>query len=271
MSENSLQDRIALVTGAGSGIGAAIARNLADAGATVVIADRSAEGARQTAELIRNGGGRAAARVVDLADRAARAEVIPSVVEEFGRVDVLVNNAADHGQRVGALDLSEPEWDRVLETNLATPMFLCQAAARDMITRGSGAIVNIAAIQARLPVPTYVAYGASKGGLIALTKVLAAELSPHGIRVNAVAPGLIDTSSFQTSMGGQAAAVPALLQRSGTPQELAAAVGFLASDAASYITGTVLTVDGGRVISRLPDPIDGQFRGYAVPDYRIGP
>lgn len=270
-TQQSMTGQIALVTGAGGGIGAAIACHLAESGAVTVLADRSAEGAQATAQRIEDAGGTASIRIVELADRQARQEVIPSVIEEFGRIDILINNAADHGARSSALDLTETDWDRVIETNLAAPMFLIQAAARDMAQRGSGAIVNIAAIQAQLPVPTYVAYGASKGGLIALTKVLAAELSPQGIRVNAVAPGLINTDSFQTSIGGKQAPVPALLRRSGRPEELAAAVGFLASDAASYITGTVLTVDGGRVISRLPDPVDAQFRGYSVPDYEVGP
>ncbi|HVX44565.1 MAG TPA: SDR family NAD(P)-dependent oxidoreductase [Mycobacteriales bacterium] len=270
-TEQSMAGRIALVTGAGGGIGAAIALHLAECGATTVIADRSSEGAEATAGRIRTAGGQAAIRVVDLSDRAARQEVIPSIVAEFGRIEILVNNAADHGARSSTFELAQDDWDRVIETNLSAPLFLIQAAARDMVQRGAGAIVNIAAIQAQLPVPTYVAYGASKGGLISLTKVLASELSPHGIRVNAVAPGLIDTSSFQTSIGGNPVPVPALLRRSGRPEELAAAVGFLASDAASYITGTLLTVDGGRVISRLPDPVDAQFRGYTVPEYEVGP
>jgi NAD(P)-dependent dehydrogenase (short-subunit alcohol dehydrogenase family) len=270
-TQQSMAGRIALVTGGGSGIGAAIASHLAECGAVTVIADRSAEGTEATARRIREAGGRVATRVVDLADRAARQEVIPSIIEEFGRIEILVNNAADHGARISTLELTQQDWDRVMEVNLGAPMFLIQAAARDMARRGAGAIVNIAAIQAQLPVPTYVAYGASKGGLVSLTKVLATELSPKGIRVNAVAPGLIDTTSFQTSIDGNPAPVPALLRRSGRPEELAAAVGFLASDAASYITGTVLTVDGGRVISRLPDPVDAQFRGYTVPEYEVGP
>lgn len=267
--ERDLQDRVGLVTGAGSGIGAAIARHLAARGATVVIADRQPESTQQSVEAIRARGDAASGRVVDLADRTARRDLVPSVLEEFGRIEILVNNAADHGGRLDALSLTEENWDRVQETNLAAPMFLAQAAARDMLPRRAGTIVNIVAIQATLPVPTYVAYGASKGGLVSLTKVLAAELSPHGIRVNAVAPGVIATDSFASSVAADPAPVPALLRRSGRPEEIAEAVGFLAGEKSSFVTGTVLTVDGGRAISRLPDPVDAKFRGYDLPHYRI--
>ena len=250
-----LTDRVALVTGAGRGLGRAIAAHFLDCGARVAVADLEFPAKIGTSM-----------HVVDLADSRARAELIPAIISEFGRIDILVNNAAYHGERVRALEMSEADWDRVIATNLTATAFLSQAAARDMATRKSGAIVNLAAIQAQLPVPSYTAYAASKGGIAALTAAMAGEFGTLGIRVNAVIPGVIGSESYDETIESSGGPPATLLGRAGRPSEVAAAVAFLASDEASFSTGSMLHVDGGRVLSRRPDPVYQAFPGYEVPD-----
>ncbi|WP_298331855.1 SDR family oxidoreductase [Haloactinopolyspora sp.] len=261
-----LAGQVAVVTGGGGGIGRATAVRLAAEGAGVLVVDVDHDAARATADAV---GERAEIRVCDLADPTARAAVVPAALDRLGRLDILVNNAAYHGPRLPFLELPSTEWDRILATNLTATAALCQDAARHMVAAGSGSIVNITAIQERLPLATHAAYAASKGGVSALTRSLAVELSPLGVRVNAVAPGMIATSSLQASLTGDGAApaaappsdrtTPTLLGRDGTPDELAAAVAFLASDDASFVTGHVLTVDGGRSLSRRFDPLAARY------------
>lgn len=256
--DERLGGRVAVVTGAAGGIGRAVAARLAGEGAHVVAVDRDSAGVHETAEAI--GSAACTPAVVDLADRRARGGIIGEVVAGHGRVDILVNDAAYHGERLAFTDSTDDDWDRVLETNLTATASLCKDAAGHL-PGGSGAIVNIGAIQEVLPVPTYAAYAASKGGIAALTRALAVELGPRGVRVNAVAPGGIETVAFRGTLdeagsGEPASPFPALLRRGGRPEEAAAAVCFLASADASYITGTVLRVDGGRTLSRLPDPFE---------------
>lgn len=260
-----------IVTGAAGGIGQAIAHRLAADGYAVLCVDRDAAGVRRACAKI---GDSAQPAVVDLADREQRREIVPDAVERLGRVDLLVNNAAYHGPRVGFLELPLPEWDRVLETNLTAAADLARSTTEHLVAAGrAGTIVNIAAIQEVLPVATYTAYGVSKGGVSALTRSLAVELAPYDIRVNAVAPGVIHTDAFQSTLeasdeeaGLADAPVAALLGRGGRPEEIAGVVSFLASGDASYLTGVVLPVDGGRSISRRPDPFQTGFRAQEAAD-----
>ena len=243
------ETRVAVVTGATSGIGAQIARRLHSDGLRVVIAGRSQErGAALEAEL----GERAAFVRADLTEPDASDAVIDFAARNFGPLDVLVNNAAvDH---TGAL-LSVPveEIRHTFETNVVAAIQILQAAGRAMVVSGGGAIINITSRVASAGVPGLAVYSASKGAMEAITRTAAVELAPYNIRVNAIAPGLTRTPLYEEWMAGmadaeqvardQAAAIP--LGRIAEPEDVAAAVSFLASADAAYITGTSLPVEGG--------------------------
>ena len=263
-----MRGRVAVVTGAARGIGRAVATRLAADGAAVVLVDRNEAVADVAAGLTVSRSGPAAAGpaeaaatylVADLADAARCASVIPEVVARHGRVDMLVNNAAFLGRRLSFLDTDLDDWRNVLDINLTAAMVLGRDAARDMVARRFGAIVNITSIQEDLPVSAHAAYVASKGGLSALTRAMAVELSPLGVRVNAVAPGVIDSPSMGDTLRERHADTsvtpPTLLRCFGAPEEVAAAVAFLCSDAAGFCTGATLHVDAGRRLSRYPDPL----------------
>ena len=255
-----LEGHTALVTGGAQGIGLAVVKRLCADACSVLLADVDERGG-SVAEDITAAGGRCAFAQVDLADRRQRDTLVDRAVKTWGSLDILVNNAAWLGERRPLSELSYEDWDRVMEVNLASAVFLARDAAAQM--RSGGSIVNLSAIQDRLPLPSHVPYGTSKGAISALTRALAVELGPRGIRVNAVAPGGIETPSMadtRLSLGvGDAdpSGSPALLQRPGSAQEVAEVVSFLASPRASYLTGVVVTVDGGRTLSRRPDPLSG--------------
>lgn len=254
----SLEGQSAIVTGAAMGIGERIAHRFAEAGAAIVIADRDADRSEAVARELQRLGAKARALCVDVANVSDATRCVETAVEDFGRVDILVNNAGIFPSSP-ALDLTEGDWDRVLSVNLKGAFFLSQAAAKRMRGQGSS-IVNIASIDALHPAGTLAHYDASKGGLVMLTRSLALEFAPLGIRVNAVCPGAIQTPGADEAMtqmarGTSAAAVREAfaaripLKRMGTPDEIALATLFLASRASSYVTGSTLVVDGGYLLS----------------------
>ena len=234
----SLEGKRALVTGASKGIGRAIARELAAAGAAVVVGYRS--GAEEAAELAAEIGGRAVQADVSRPEEAAR------LVEEAGDVDILVNNAGLTRDGVLAR-MSDDDWRTVLETNLSSVFYTCRAVCRPMMRRRAGAIVNVASIVGLRGNWGQTNYAASKAGIVGFTKSLARELGSRGVRANVVAPGYIRTRLTEVLPEEATAAMlgNTPLGRLGEPEDVAGAVRFLCSDEASFITGAVLLVDGG--------------------------
>ena len=237
--------RVALVTGASRGIGRAIARSLAAGGATVVAAARGS-GAEAAAEEIRQAGGRAESVSLDVTDAASVDAAISGVVARFERLDILVNNAGITRDQL-VLRMKRDDWDAVLGTNLTAAFTTVQAALKPMLKQRHGRIVNITSVVGQSGNAGQANYAASKAGLIGFTKAVALEVASRQITVNAVAPGLIDTDMTRAiAEGAQASWAERIPQkRLGTTDEVAAAVVFLASDEASYITGHVLAVNGG--------------------------
>lgn len=233
----------ALVTGASRGIGAAIARGLAEDGWAVGVNYRKdSEGAERVVEEIESGGGSALAIQADVSDPAAADKLFTALEERFGSVLVLVNNA---GMRADGLSpqLEDDAWDRVLETNLSAAFRTTRRALRTMMRERFGRVVNIASVVGQRANPGQANYAASKAGLIAFTSTVAAEVARRSVTVNAVAPGLVDTDLTEDIGDELLNAIPA--RRAGTAEEVAACVRFLASQEASYVNGTTLTVDGG--------------------------
>jgi NAD(P)-dependent dehydrogenase (short-subunit alcohol dehydrogenase family) len=252
-----LNDRIAIITGAGQGIGAACAVRLAREGAKIIVADVNADAGRAVANEIRARGGTAEFVDCDVSEKLDVHNLIAKALEVHGRIDVLVNNAGIVDD-APFLDLPEEEFDRILATNLKGAFLAGQAAARQMVKQGprsdgsaAGAIVNMGSINAVFALPDHVAYSVSKGGLAQLTKAMAIALAPHGIRVNAVGPGTIETPLLAGVVKDEAFRKKVLsrtpLGRVGQPEEIAAIVAWLASDEASYVTGTTVYADGGRL------------------------
>lgn len=245
-----LAGRVALVTGAGSGIGAATARRLAAAGARVALADREPDRAGTVADQIRGAGGDARSYHVDVADPAAVAACLSAVVADFGRLDIAHNNAGVTGVFADTADYPPAVWQRVLAVNLTGVFHCLQAELAQLLRQGTGgAIVNTASGAALRGVPGSAAYVAAKHGVAGLTATAAVEYAAAGIRVNAVCPGLVNTPIVRFDAAGLAAAHP--IGRAAEPEEVAEAVCWLASDAASYVTGALLPVDGG-LIAGLP-------------------
>jgi NAD(P)-dependent dehydrogenase (short-subunit alcohol dehydrogenase family) len=255
-----LKDKVAVVTGAATGIGQAIAERFAAEGAVVAIADLNEDGATAAAERIEAAGGRAAPYIVDVSRRELTQALMRDVVQRHGRVDILVNNAGVTRYRP-FLEMTGDDWDRVLDVDLKGVFFCAQAAAPYMSEQSYGKIVNISSVAGTGTTPFNTAgspggssaYGSAKAAVILLTKTLARELGPHGINVNCVAPGSFLTAITASTRTPEQLAQhtehrkkACVLGRLGTLDELAGSVLFFASDEASYITGQTLSVDGGR-------------------------
>jgi 2-deoxy-D-gluconate 3-dehydrogenase len=243
-----LEDRVALVTGASAGLGAAIAVALAEAGAHVIAHGNSRE-PDSTCDLISKTGRRTLALRGDLADHTVPARLIESSIKEFGRLDILINNAGTI-RRSPAVDFTEEDWSVVIEVNLSSVFRLSQGAGKHMIASGRGGkIVNIASLLAFQGGITVPAYAASKGGVAQLTKALANEWARHNINVNAIAPGYMRTDNTAALQADETRnrqileRIPA--DRWGVPEDLSGAAVFLSSSASDYINGHVLVVDGG--------------------------
>ncbi len=248
MSETlSLQDKVAVVTGASRGIGRAIALELAARGAAVVVNyHHSAEAARQVVEQITAAGGQAAAFQADVSDFDQAQALIKFAIQTFGKIHILVNNAGITRDKL-IMMMREEDWDAVLNANLKSTFNCSKAAVRPMMRQRYGRIINIASVAGQMGNAGQTNYSASKAGQIGFTKALAREVASRNITVNAIAPGFVDTEILDSVPEDMLAAALQLvpLGRKGLPEEIAYAVAFLASDQAAYITGQVLGVDGG--------------------------
>jgi 2-dehydro-3-deoxy-D-gluconate 5-dehydrogenase len=243
-----LSDKTALVTGGGSGLGRAICRGFAEAGARVVVADLSRDGASETVALLRQAGSDGFAEELDVTSKQQVEGAVGKIVKNFGAIDVLVN-CAGRAIRGAALDYKEEDWNTVVDVNLKGTFFCCQAAGRFMAAQGSGKIINIASIGGFIAYPGSIAYLASKGGVVQLTKGFAVELAPYNVQVNAIAPSLFDTPMVANTRSDSESQryfmdrTPA--GRKGRPEEIVGAAIFLAAACSSMVTGHTLAVDGG--------------------------
>jgi gluconate 5-dehydrogenase len=247
-----LTDKVALVTGAWRGLGFAIAKGLAHAGATVVLNGRRPAELAAAAKVLTEAGLHAATAVFDVTDAAAIKRAIDGIEASYGHLDIVVNNAGIQ-RRKPIVEFPKQDWDDVIATNLTAPFLVSQAALPAMIARRSGKIINIASLMSDLGRPTVVPYTAAKGGVRQLTRGMAVELAPHNIQVNAIAPGyfatemnraLLDNAEFDAWVKKRTPA-----GRWGQPDEIAGLAVFLASAAADYVTGQMITIDGGMSVA----------------------
>jgi NAD(P)-dependent dehydrogenase (short-subunit alcohol dehydrogenase family) len=247
-----LTGKVAVVVGGTSGIGRAIAHGLAQAGADVIPTSRRAEQVDTAAREIEELGRRSLRVTSDVADRASLQIVLDQALEAFGKVDILVNSAG-RTKRAPTIDFSDDDWNSIIDTNLTGTLRACQVFGRHMLERESGSIINIASLSTFVALHEVAAYSASKAAVGSLTKSLAVEWSSRGVRVNAIAPGVFRTALNQKLLDeterGREFLLRTPMKRFGKVEELAGAAVFLASDAASFVTGEILAVDGGFLAS----------------------
>jgi NAD(P)-dependent dehydrogenase (short-subunit alcohol dehydrogenase family) len=243
-----LSGKTALVTGGGGGLGRAICHGFAEAGARVAVADLSLDNASETVALIRHRGSEAFAELLDVTSKDQVERAVAKVLERWSAIDVLVN-CAGRAIRGTALDYQEEDWNTVIDVNLKGTFLCCQAAGRSMAARRSGKIINIASIGGFIAYPGSIAYLASKGGVVQLTRGFAIELAPYNVQVNAIAPSLFDTPMVAGTRSDAESRkyfmdrTPA--GRMGRPEEIAGAAVFLAADCSAMVTGHTLALDGG--------------------------
>src|SRR5580698_9133219 len=248
-----LTGKTAFVTGASRGIGRAIAVAFAEAGADVALVARSADGLAETAEAIEAVGRKACVIQADVTSYDAVADAVAAAIDQLGSLDVVVNNAGGSNFMIPFRDLRLSGWDKLIQLNLSSAVYVCHAAAGHLLDRGHGSVINVASVAGVAASPTMSPYGAAKAGLISLTKSLAVEWAPGGVRVNALCPGWTATelnrNLWEDPVAGPATIATVPMQRWATAQEMAGPAVFLASDASSYLTGQTLLVDGGQTVS----------------------
>ena len=251
-SQLELTGKVAVVVGGTSGIGRAIAHGFAQAGADVIPTSRRAEQVESTAKEIEELGRRSLRVTSDVSDRASLERVLSEAVQTFGRVDILVNSAG-RTKRAPTIEFSEEDWDDIIDTNLTGTLRACQVFGKHMLERESGSIINIASLSTYVALYEVAAYSASKAAVGSLTKSLAIEWSSRGVRVNAIAPGVfrtaLNTKLLDETERGREFLVRTPMKRFGNVEELAGAAIFLASDAASFVSGEIIAVDGGFLAS----------------------
>jgi 3-oxoacyl-[acyl-carrier protein] reductase len=248
-----LMDRVAIITGSARGIGRETALSLAREGASIVVADINEAGAQDAAAEIEGLGQRAIAVQTDVAHHGQVQEMVQRAIDTFGQIDILVNNAGN-ASLTPLLETTPEEWDRTIKIHLYGTFYCTQAVARHMVTQGRGRVVNISSVSGLVGSAGRTAYGAAKGAIATLTKVLAVELAPQGIRVNAIAPGAVETELSRSAwtpadQEGYFRLTP--VERLGQPADIAHAVLFLCLPQSDYITGHVLAVDGGFSIAGI--------------------
>lgn len=255
MTTFDLSGKVAIVTGASRGIGEAIAQHFAQAGAKVVVCARKLESLQTVADSINQAGGTALAMACHTGKREQVQAVVEQTLAQWGRIDIVVNNAATNPHFGPLLNSDAAQWDKTYEVNVKGYFWLIQAAAEAMQAQGGGSIINVASVAGLQPATAMGIYSISKAAVIAMTKQLAQELGPMNIRVNALAPGLIKTK-FSSALWdnedlNQKIVAGTPLGRIGTVDEVAAAALYLASDAAAFTTGTVITMDGGSLVGGI--------------------